>query len=126
MFVNVTLKLSLFYKSRTYWLNSLRVGPLSWMVSLPSALLMYYKWHYLLILMFKVLYKTLYLENLRNIVVSALPCTNFTWNLTPIAVVWGGGGSPGKHTDKDIFFCLQQYPLCGRRSYYSKKGSLSG
>lgn len=78
MFVNVTLKLSLFYKSRTYWLNSLRVGPLSWMVSLPSALLMYYKWHYLLILMFKVLYKTLYLENLHNIVVSALPCTNFT------------------------------------------------
>lgn len=58
--------------------------------------------------------------------VSALPCTNFTWNVTPITVVWGGERGPGKHTDKDIFSYLQEYPLCGRRSYCSKEGSLSG
>lgn len=97
------------------------------MASLPSAVLMHYKWHpYLLIVMLKILYEMLYLENLPNPVVSALPYTTFTWNMTPVTVVWGGERGTRKHTDKDIFFCLQQYPFCGKRCYYSKEGSLSG
>lgn len=74
-------------------------------VSLPSAMLMHYKWHpCLLTLMLKILFKMLYLENQHD--VWCQPChVPVHLKLTPITVVWSGGGGPGQHMDR-IYFSI--------------------